>query len=357
MDTHRFYTTWLFLAALTLLGGVYGCRRLPPTEPQTVRRVAPDTLELSPSTLHNITVSSVTQQMIADRLPVMGRITPAEDRITVVPARVAGRIHAVSVTSGERVIRGQVLANLFSPDFSAAREEYRQALKQARAGPEAQTFAQSARHKLENMGLAPEDFAHLTDASSDQATYLTIRAPTQGVLLEKKAVVGNIINLGDTLFTIGDLSRVWFVGDIYPEDLHRVHKDQEIQVDPLDGGQMVYGKVSFISPVVDPTTRTIKIRALMDNHEALLRGDMYVQGSLILSRRPALVIPDTAVIHSQDAYFCFKRVAENRFQKVSVNRGDHQDGWVEVLKGLQAGDQIISEGTLLLDGVFTMSGA
>ena len=91
------------------------------------------------------------------------------------------------------------------------------------------------------------------------------RAPRAGAVISKNAILGNAVNLGDALFMIADLHRVWFLGDMYPEDLIKVKKDQEVVIEGASPDQMLHGRVSFISPIVDPNSRTIKIRALMEN--------------------------------------------------------------------------------------------
>jgi multidrug efflux pump subunit AcrA (membrane-fusion protein) len=132
-----------------------------------------------------------------------------------------------------------------------------------------------------------------------------------------------------------------------------VHKDQEIVIEPADGGKPILGKVSFISPVVDPTTRTIKIRALMDNPGSQLRADMYVKGSLTLSRRNGLIVPGSALVRLRDSNFCFMKVGSDVFKKVSLEIAKEQNGIALVTKGVEAGNEVVSEGGLLLDAALS----
>ena len=107
--------------------------------------------------------------------------------------------------------------------------------------------------------------------------------------------------------------------------------------------------------MVDPPTRTIKIRALMNNPGSKLRGDMYVKGNLTLSKRTALTIPSTALIRLNDTTFAFKRINADIFKKIPVEVGKEQDGVALVLKGIDAGAEVVSEGGLLLDAALTSS--
>jgi Cu(I)/Ag(I) efflux system membrane fusion protein len=258
--------------------------------------------------------------------------------------------------------------SLFSPDFVAAKEEYLQALKQSKAptGPadpsDFANLAHLARKKLETMGLTRTDVDALSDSGA-QDSLLMIHAPRSGVIMAKNAVLGNLVNVGDTLFTIGDLSRVWFTGDLYPEDLPKIKRGQQVVISVSGLDKPVFGKVSFISPLVDPTTRSIKIRALMDNPDGFLRQDMYVQGSITISERRALVVPEASVVRSPEGDIVYARVekesretpASLQFRKTPVVVQAIQGGMAAIAKGLQEGDQVVSQGALLLDGVLNQA--
>ncbi|MBI3556871.1 MAG: efflux RND transporter periplasmic adaptor subunit [Deltaproteobacteria bacterium] len=338
------------LPAMCLLLALGGChsQKKDGADQAAVERIDANTLKLSAESLKNIKLSRAELGEFPDRLSLMGRVSVTEDRIAVLPARIAGRIDAVYVTSGEQVTKGQLLASMFSADYVIAREEYLQAIAQKDLGEGPSMLAMS-RRKLLTMGMGEADIDGLGKPADKNTTNLMIRAPRSGVLLAKNAVVGNVNNVGDALFQLGDLSVVWFAGDVYSEDLPKIHKNQEIYIDPNDGTPPIYGKVSFISPVVDPTTRTIKIRALMNNPGSKLRGDMYVKGNLTLSKHTALMIPAKALIRLNDATFAFKRENGELFRKVQVEVGKEQDGVALVLKGIEAGNEVVTEGALLLD--------
>lgn len=331
------------------------------TEP--VERVDATTLRVHKDALDNLKTAKASITDFPEQLYLMGKVSVTEDRTIVVPARVAGRTESILFASGEYVKTGQLLMTLFSPDFVAAKEEYLSALKQSKVskgGSDTSDFtnlAQLSRKKLETMGLRGEDVDALTDSGSKDA-FLTIRAPSSGFIVAKGAVLGNLVNVGDTLFTIGDLSKMWFAGDIYPEDLPKVKKGQDVVINVEGLNKPVYGKVSFISPIVDPNTRSIKIRALMDNPNGYLRADMYVQGNVTISKNRALLVPTHALVRGPDGYFAFKRVSGKtiesniesvEFKKVMVQHGPEQQGMSAIVAGLQEGDEVVSDGAWLLD--------
>jgi membrane fusion protein, copper/silver efflux system len=341
-----------------------------------VERVDASTIRVYKEALENLKVGKANQEPFPDLLSLMGKISVTEDRTTIVPARVTGRIENIFFASGEHVNQGQILATMFSPDFIAAREEYLLSLKQANSGSadpsDFSNLAQMSRKKLETMGLNAVDIGALPNnsMSDPQKILLNVRAPRSGVLIQKSAVLGNLNNVGDTLFIIGDLSKVWFSGDIYPEDLPKVHVGQDVFINAVGVEKPLYGKVSFISPLVDPNTRSIKIRAAMENPNKALKMDEYVQGNVVLENKTELVVPTEAIVRTPEGPVIFKHIGhipndvsldnldakklENfvdsmDFKKVAVRVGNEQNGMTAIVTGVNAGDEIVSDGGWLLD--------
>ena len=370
----------LFLPAFTLSLLLTSCHWFSKEEiKHPVEKRNESTLIVRKEALENLKISRVTMSDFPEKLYLMGKIGITEDRTTVIPSRVSGRIEAIYLASGESVTKGQVLASLFSPDFLSAKEEYLLSVRQAKnksgsADPsDFSNLAQMSRKKLLAMGLNNEDIDSLSaggteasDKAAEKSEHLRIRAPRDGVIIAKNAVIGNLVNVGDALFTIGDLSKVWFAGDIYPEDLSKIKKDQEVVIQVTGSQEAIYGKVSFISPIVDPISRSIKIRALMDNPKGLLKGDMYVQGSVTLRKSKTLLLPTNSIIRTPLGDSVFKKIQAQtsegnlesiEFKKVMVQIGKDQEGLTAVTAGLVDGDEVVSEGAWLLDSVLNSSDA
>lgn len=354
------------ILAMTLAASGTACRgRAEAHGP--VEKIDGSTLRVYNDALENLSFATASVMDFPETLPIPGKVSVTEDRTNIVPARVAGRIDSIFFASGEHVTAGKPLATLFSPDFIAAREEYLLSLRQSRAPrgkADPSDFAnltRMARKKLETMGLSSRDVDALKDDGPDDAgksPMLLVRAPRSGVIIAKSAVLGNLVNVGDTLFMIGDLSKVWFLGDIYPEDLPRVHKGQQVRLIAPGVAKQLAGTVSFISPIVDPTSRTIKVRSLIDNSNGVLRGDEYVQASLILNERKALLVPSPAVIQTPEGNMVFKRVSPKSvesavasvdFRRIPVKVGPEQQGMIAIDSGLSDGDEVVSDGAWLLD--------
>jgi Cu(I)/Ag(I) efflux system membrane fusion protein len=345
---------------MTVFAALGSCKKAPPEE-QMVQKISADSLKLSDDAIKNLTLSKVVKGDFPEKLSLMGKISVPEDRTVVIPSRVTGRTEAIFVASGEVVTAGQPLCTLFSADYAVAREEYLQTLKQLQTTPndeETRHLLELSKKKLSALGVSEKDYSQwkVGDETSVHDSNLVVRAPRSGALLGKNAVIGSLVNVGDPLFMLGDLSKVWFAGDIYPEDLSKVKKNQEVVIDPGSGTPALHGKVSFISPAMDPTSRTIKIRALMDNPGSQLRADMYVQGNVIISRRTAIIAPKSALVRLQDTTFAFKRLPGNIFKKVSITTDGESLDSVSVKQGLDDGDDVVSQGGLLLDAALNGAG-
>jgi multidrug efflux pump subunit AcrA (membrane-fusion protein) len=321
-------------------------------EPPMVQKMSEDTVKLSDEAIENLKLEKVVEGDFPEKLTLMGKISVTEDRTVNVPSRVGGRIDSIFVASGEVVKEGQPLCSVFSADFSVAREEYLQSLRDFKAHPkdeDAKHMLDLSKKKLNALGVSKNDYDRWVNGDTPKSENILVRAPRAGALLGKNAVIGNLVNVGDSLFTIGDLSKVWFAGDIYPEDLSKIHSDQEVEIEPGNGAPPLHGKVMFISPAMDPNTRTIKIRAMMDNPGNQLRADMYVQGYIVLSRRTAIIAPKDALVRLEDLTFVFKRLPGNLFKKVAIVTSGESTKTVSVSSGLEKGDEVVTEGGLLLD--------
>lgn len=348
-----------------LLLPIFGGQALRADDGDPVTIVNGSTLDLSADAMKNLAISVVAETNYPDVLEITGTISPVENRVSSVPARVPGRIDSVFKVTGEYVQAGEALAQEYSPDFIQTRQEYLDALKfnvdDGSTSPSAQGAARNSdfsnlaamsRQKLLNMGLTEADVDNLPSQGTDG--HLVIRASHSGAITAVNTAVGNMQNPGDVLMTVSDLDQVWFIGDLYSEDLTKVHPGQDIEIETEGLSKPLLGKISFISPVIDPNAHTIKVRALINNPDRILRSNMVAEGDIVLSRKTALVVPSSAVMNLHDNWYCFKKIGERRFQEVPVEIGQEYDDFATVLQGLTKGDAVVSGGNLVMD--FTFSG-
>jgi Cu(I)/Ag(I) efflux system membrane fusion protein len=322
-----------------------------PTLEAAVRVVSKDTLRVSDATLADMGTIKAAAADFPETLEIQGNISVVENLLTVVPSRVGNaRVDEVLKVTGETVSAGEPLALLYSPDYISAREEYlqiqlQQSMGNAEGGADLQGFAEVARKKLEMMGLSEQDIANL----SKTGDRMVVRALRDGVITSVNTMVGNIQNLGDTLFTTANLDKVWYSGDLYIQDLTKVHKGQTITINAEGLDRPLRGSIFFISPVVDANVRTVKVRAMIDNPGHILRAAMFVQGTLVLHDDTALVVPKEAILMLNDKTYCFKSVGQNRFQEVEVTVRNQGEDKVGIVKGLAPGDVIVATDPATLD--------
>jgi multidrug efflux pump subunit AcrA (membrane-fusion protein) len=201
----RFFRAFFLLSLMVgLICALGSCKKAPPEE-QMVQKIGPDSLKLSEDAVKNLTLAKVLKGDFPEKLSLMGKISVPEDRTVVVPSRLTGRIEQIFVASGEVVRAGQPLCTIFSADFAVAREEYVQTLQQLKtnsADEEAKHLLELSKKKLNALGVSEQDYAKWGTPEETGHENLVVRAPRSGALLGKNAVIGNLVNVGDTLFIL-----------------------------------------------------------------------------------------------------------------------------------------------------------
>ena len=344
-------------------------------------------VELSAAKLAAIEIETalVEQRRLAAQLETTGEVGYEEDRIAHVAPRVPGRVQRVPVSLGDEVRRGQLLAVLDSVELGQARAAYlaartredlaqqnsererglyedritseREMLEARAAHLEAVSERESAQETLRLYGIPQEELARLAPGDPG-ASLLPVTAPISGRVVEKHATLGELATPGDTLFTIGDLGHVWIWIDVYERDLARVHLGDgvEVTVDPFPG-RVFSGEVTYLSPEVEAETRTVRARIDVENPEQLLRPGMFAAVRLVdphtAEASPSLVVPEGAIVRRGDETLVFVPAGEHeggkRFEARPVTVGRHEPGWVEVLSGVEAGEEVVTTGAFFLE--------
>jgi membrane fusion protein, heavy metal efflux system len=338
----------------------------------------------------HIVVESVGFRDLAATLTVPGRLTVSEDRTWRVGAIASGRVEDLSANLGDVVRAGQILARIHSHDVHEARAGYQQAQTElARAGS-AQGYAKQRRDRaqrlfelragsrqdletaeaeLRNAQAAidkaqselEKERAHLAilrvpvgdssplgDHSEDDD--VPIVAPEAGVVLDRKATIGSVVNTGDELFTISDTTNLWMIAAANEGDLSAIRTGQSvrIQVRAYPNRKFV-GRILKLGEQLDPATRTLQIRIAVPNPQGLLKPEMYATASLQQSgRRPALIVPEEAVQEIDGVPIVFVRETQNDFRARTVETGQHADGGIEIVKGLKGAEVVVVKGGFAL---------
>ena len=302
---------------------------------------------------------------IAREVRAVGAVKLDESRVAVVSPRVEGWIERVHVgASGQGVVAGQPLVDIYSPELVQTQEEYILARKALSTSPEAANsgaaaLAEGALKRLRSLGLTPLQISQI--ASADQARHaLTLTAPTSGFVMEKNAILGQRFMSGETLYGIADLSRVWVVAKVPEQDLAlvRVGGEVAISVNAVPGNPMP-GVVSFIAPGIDRDTRTADVRINVPNPEGRLRAEMYATvvfagGNEILA---TVAIPDSAIIDSGTRQVAIVAKADGLFEPRQVSVGSRANGYAAILNGVSEGETVVVNAAFLIDAESNLKSA
>lgn len=287
-----------------------------------------------------------------------GKAAMNETRRAYITSRVEGRIEALHISAeGEYINPGQIIAHVYSPAYAAAQEEYLHALEnRERFGAAGETVSgandaltNAARRKLQLLNVAESDIQALERTKKAQEL-MPVYAQFGGTVIERLALPGAYIRSGDRLFNLSSLSSVWINADIYEKDIAHVRVNQDAEItSPAYPGETFIGKVAFISPVLDDTTRTVRVRVELDNPEGKLRPNMFVNAAIKVPLGESVVIPETALLDSGDTQVVFLAQNDRTFVRREVAAGYYANGYVQIKRGVEAGDYVVSAAAFLID--------
>jgi multidrug efflux pump subunit AcrA (membrane-fusion protein) len=306
------------------------------------------TIEIDPTVVQNMGVrtAKVAHGPIFRQVRAVGEIEVGEDQLSVVNLRFSGWVDKLVVErTGDRVSRGQVLFEVFSPELVAAQEELLLAVKGG--GP----VAAAARERLLNWGLDPRDVAAIEQSGTTRRA-LPVRAPQDGYVLSKEVVQGARVEAGMDLYRIGNLTKIWVTADIYEFDAPFVEVGQPAQMElAFERGTTLQGKVAYVYPTLDPMRRTLKVRLEFDNPGLRLKPGMFATVYVQVQRtEDALLVPTEAILPSGTRDVVFVVEGDGRFLARDIRtglRGEHH--LTEVISGLEPGERVVVSGQFLLD--------
>jgi Cu(I)/Ag(I) efflux system membrane fusion protein len=287
----------------------------------------------------------------------VGRVSVDETNVHHVNIKVGGFVEDVYVDYvGKAVRRGERLFTIYSPDLLSVQQEFLLALRTRKAlagggvaAGAGEDLVESARERLRLWDI-PESEIDRLEKSGRPTKTLTLYSPMTGVVTKKDVVMGHRINEGDMPYEITDLSRVWVLADAYESDLSRIRLGMpatlSLQAFP---NRTFTGKVIFVDPVMDPKTRTAKVRIEFPNSSADLKPEMFGEVTLRMPAREGLSIPADAVIDSGTMKVVFVAIGEGKLQPREVKLGSSSGERVEVLSGLEAGENVVTRANFLVD--------
>jgi len=309
--------------------------------------------------LIGVRTATVGYALLGEDIRAVGTINYDERKLTQVNLRVSGWIQKVLVDAvGKPVRKGEPLFTLYSPDLLASQDEYLLALRsQAQlAGspmPEAKSSAAalvtSARERLKLWNLTDEQIARLEQRGKSDPT-VTVYAPSNGIVLKREALPGKYVEPGTTLYELADLSTVWIHADVYESQIAGVKLNQPAAA-TFDAypGEAFQGKVQYIYPYLNETTRTVRVRLELPNPKLKLKPGMYGNVLIQTDQQERLVVPKEAVLDTGPRQIVFLDQGNGVYVPTQVKLGRRSEDKVEVLEGLKKGDQVVTSANFLLD--------
>jgi Cu(I)/Ag(I) efflux system membrane fusion protein len=286
----------------------------------------------------------------------VGKVSVDETRVHHVNIKVSGFIETVFVDYvGKPVKRGEPLFTIYSPDLLSVQQEYllalrtRKALAGGMAGESGDELVQSARQRLQLWDV-PEGEIQRLERTGKPTKDLVISSPMTGVVTKKDVVMGHRVNEGDMPYEITDLSSVWVLADAYESDLARLKLGMTATL-ALQAftNHPFKGRVIFIDPMLDPKTRTAKVRLEFPNPTGELRPEMFGEVTMQAAPREGLRVPADAVLDSGTSKVVFVAIGEGKFQPREVRLGATAGDVVEVLSGLAEGERVVTRANFLID--------
>lgn len=352
-----------------------GCHRGPDTNRENHSQPAeqsPNPLKLTPEELRQAGIRTVPAAMqdIAEPLLLTGTLTPNQDKLAKVSARLPGRVVSTEANAGQQVRAQQRLAVLESIELGEAQAAYQQALGEsnvAEAGltrakrlaaddiiPQkdllrAQADALRARAALRAAGDKLRMLGVAADESAVGRSRFPLLAPFAGTVIEKQAVIGTLIQPDQPVFTIADLSTVWLEADVYEKDLAKLSTGVEAAV-TVNGypGTTFHGKLTYLASVMDKASRTVKARVEIANPDGKLRPGMFAAVALTTPNKiHALALPTEAIVQIQGKPAVFV-ASKDSFVPRAVETGPVIGGQTAIQTGVSPGDLVVVQGAYAL---------
>jgi Cu(I)/Ag(I) efflux system membrane fusion protein len=289
-----------------------------------------------------------------------GKLQADERENASISAKFPGRIEKLFVTfTGEQIRAGQKLATIYSPELITAQKEFLEAIKTKASYPQ---LYQASKEKLASWKLTPAQIAEIERAGVVKEKW-DILSDQSGVVLQKNVSLGDYVGTGSVLFTVTDLSKLWLRLDVYETDLPFVSLGDNIQFTvagrPSENQQ---ARVTFIDPLIDPNTRAASLRAEISNGGMLLKPEMFVTAKISSGKSPTatdLVVPRTAILWTGKRSVVYVKVPNSEipsFEMREVTLGNRLGENYQINAGLQAGEEIVSQGAFAVDASAQLSG-
>jgi cobalt-zinc-cadmium efflux system membrane fusion protein len=377
--TRRNYSTLALACTFATLTACSKNDREPPGQMTSFstgsKSVTPQLFTVPSDQMSHVQLVTVQSSTLTRTLRLTGAVAYNAFKTTPVITQVGGPVSRVLAVPGQQVKAGQPMLEISSPDYSQLLDAYLKAadsfrlanknyaraqdlyqhhaiaerdLEQAESDRnQAQADLNAADQGMKILGIKnPGDLA-----KAPSSAQIPVLAPIGGEVVERLVSPGQVVQAGQTqAFTISDLSTVWVLANVYQADLASIRNGDNVIVTTDAYPDSFHGKISYVSPSLDPNTRTLQARIVVDNPGEKLKKDMYctvtvTAGSIV----NAIAVPDSSVLRDDNNQpFVYVTIGANQFGRRDVEIGQSQSGQTQILKGISAGERVVGDGSLFL---------
>lgn len=367
---------WLVIGMAPLL--IAGCKAKQETSASAASQpLNPDEVMVTPALKESLKLGSPEMTDVTGTLTVAARVETNAKLIAHVGSPVKGRILKLLVFEGQHVPAGTVLATLHSTDLSdtqfalikAASQQNLAAAAEKRAEQlvnadvigraelerrraellQAEAETESYRTQLLGLGMTETQIRRLETTHKLSADYPII-APKSGTVLKREVTIGQVVQPADPAFTIADLSAVWIVADVPEEEAGQLKEGMQVEVHiPALPKQVIEGHLSFVSPIVDPKTRTVEVHMDVPNPKGLLKPDELANMTFTGGTARKLTVPSTAVVREENKDYVFVEISPTKYVLREVTLGEEENDRRVVLGGVREDEHIVTDGAFHLN--------
>ena len=321
----------------------------------TAINVSPDS-----QTSLGMTFGAVTRRNIYREIRTSAKIVPDETRLFKVTTKISGWVEKLYVNqTGQYVKKGDPLLTVYSQELLSAQQEYLSALKaeekfskipDSRMNDTVRELKDASRERLRLLDVSDGQIEKIAKTGHYERA-VTIYSPASGYVTEKMVLPGQKIMMNDGLMVISDLSNVWGEVDIYETDLPYVRKGMPVEIGLSYWPDKKFkGHISFLSPSLNPETRTLKARVEIANSGLVLKPEMYADARLNYAIGQKTAVPESAVMRTGTRDYVYVEGEKNKIVPVEIKLGMRSgDGYYEIISGLKAGQKVVTSANFLID--------
>ncbi|MFZ1280563.1 MAG: efflux RND transporter periplasmic adaptor subunit [Ignavibacteriaceae bacterium] len=298
--------------------------------------------------LANVSTIKIKRENLKKELTAYSYLDFVEQNRKTIPAKFNGRIEKLFVDkTGEYIKKGQPLFEIYSPDLVQAQNEFLIALSSNKN--ENNSLLDASKKKLELFGLTDNQIDELKKSGEIKLT-LTYYSPVSGTVIEKKVQEGMYVNEGTVIYEAAELSTLWNIAEVNETDLSTIKLGSKVKLKlKAYPGEEFTGKVTFIYPVINSQTRTVKIRSEFSSQNNKLKPQMYGETVFLDDAGTGLLVPADAVIFSGNKNVVWVRTADGMFEGRIVELGLKFGDKYQIISGLKEGDEVAASGGFLID--------